>query len=128
MSVGLKHGIYELLGVIAEVYPEVMLPYSEKLLKIYLTMLNQQMTSKTRKPELTVIAGCMLGLKHYLVNFTQSVEEGSKHTKDIYRFSRMSIDPTVKNVRYELNRVSLELFAKHAGQFNQLLYDDHKAQ
>lgn len=35
-----------------------------------------QMTAKARKPELTVIAGCLEGLSSCLVNFTQSAEEG----------------------------------------------------
>ena len=51
---------------------------------------------------------------------------GSAHTKDIYRYARMSIDPNVKNQRYELNIVALDLFTQHAGQFNKLLYDDHE--
>ena len=35
-----------------------------------------QMTSKTKKPEFSVIAGCLQGLNCLLVNFTQSAEEG----------------------------------------------------
>ena len=36
-----------------------------------------QMQAKTRKPELSIIAGCLQGLTGYLVNFTQSAEEGT---------------------------------------------------
>ncbi len=44
------------------------------------------MTSKTKKPELPIIAGCLEGLTGYLVNFTQSVEEGTKKVteKDLF--------------------------------------------
>lgn len=35
------------------------------------------MMSKTKKPDMPVIAGCLRGLTSYLTNFTQSVEEGS---------------------------------------------------
>ena len=35
------------------------------------------MMSKTKKPDMPVIAGCLRGLASYLTNFTQSVEEGS---------------------------------------------------
>lgn len=34
------------------------------------------MGSKTRKPELAIIAGCLEGLNCSLVNFTESVDEG----------------------------------------------------
>lgn len=34
------------------------------------------MTSKSKKTELSLIAGCFRGLTHLLVNFTQSAEEG----------------------------------------------------
>jgi len=35
-----------------------------------------QMTSKAKKPDMPIIAGCLRGLTSYLTNFTQSVEEG----------------------------------------------------
>ena len=35
-----------------------------------------QMNSKTRKPELVIISGCLEGLNSSLVNFTESAEEG----------------------------------------------------
>ena len=35
-----------------------------------------QMTGKTKKPDMPVIAGCLRGLTSYLTHFTQSVEEG----------------------------------------------------
>ncbi|XP_022110985.1 DNA-dependent protein kinase catalytic subunit-like isoform X2 [Acanthaster planci] len=126
LSQTVKQGIYCLLGVLAEIYPVLMSGYSERLLSVYIATLNQQMTSKTRKPELTVIAGCLTGLGHYLVNFTQSVEEGAKHSKDIYRFARMAIDPTVDHTRYELNKAGLNMFAKHSAQFGPYLYSDHQ--
>ena len=37
------------------------------------------MTSKTKKSEMTVIAGCFYGLAHLLTSFTHSVHEGSYH-------------------------------------------------
>jgi len=35
-----------------------------------------QMTSKTKKADMNLIAGCFYGLCRLLVNFTQSAEEG----------------------------------------------------
>jgi len=37
------------------------------------------MTSKTKKAELTIIAGCLEGLRACLVNFTQSADEGNEN-------------------------------------------------
>lgn len=42
------------------------------------------MTSKNKKPEMTTIAGCLIGLSHVLVNFTQSVEEGIVINSKVY--------------------------------------------
>ena len=36
-----------------------------------------QMLSKSKKPEMSVIGGCLRGLNSYLVNFSQSVAEGT---------------------------------------------------
>ena len=41
------------------------------------------MQAKTRKPELSIIAGCLQGLTGYLVNFTQSAEEGIQKAKHL---------------------------------------------
>ena len=38
--------------------------------------MSEQMTSKTKKPEMSVIAGCFCGLAQLLTNFTHSVQEG----------------------------------------------------
>ena len=62
------------------------------------------MQSKTKKPEMAVIGGCLRGLNSYLVNFSQSVAEGSEHAKNIYSFTRMAIDPEVAHARYEVPR------------------------
>ena len=41
------------------------------------------MTSKTKKPEMSVIAGCFYGLAQLLTNFTHSVQEGT-HVHHLY--------------------------------------------
>jgi hypothetical protein len=38
------------------------------------------MTSKVKKPELSIIAGCLQGLTAYLFNFTQGADEGMQLT------------------------------------------------
>ena len=62
------------------------------------------MLSKSKKPEMSVIGGCLRGLSCYLVNFSQSVAEGSEYAQDIYKFARMAIDPKVSLSRYEVPR------------------------
>ena len=63
-----------------------------------------QMLSTTKKPEMTVIGGALRGLDAYLVNFTQSLSEGSEFAKDIYKFTRMAVDKNVHQSRYEVPR------------------------
>ena len=70
------------------------------------------MGSTTRKTEMTIIAGGLRGLAGYLVHFTQSAAEGvslcysytvrgcpvcigSEHAKEIYLYTRKSINPEV---------------------------------
>lgn len=84
------------------------------------------MTSKTKKPELSIIAGCLLGLTCLLVQFTHSAEEGAKHSYDIFKYSKMAIDKDVKLSRFDMPRAGLKLLAKHAGQLDQYLIDDHQ--
>ncbi|CAH1795617.1 unnamed protein product, partial [Owenia fusiformis] len=120
-----RRNIYALLGMICEVYPSEMIKYNEKLLRIYLQTLNQEMkTSKTVK--WGVIAGCMEGLVSYLVNFTQSASEGSKHAYDIYKVVRQILNKANVYSKYDHLRAALNLITKHAGQFNEYLYEDHK--
>lgn len=70
------------------------------------------MGSTTRKTEMTIITGSLQGLAGYLVHFTQSAAEGvslsycvystcpcmpvgGEHAKDIYMYTRKSINPEV---------------------------------
>ncbi|XP_076445486.1 DNA-dependent protein kinase catalytic subunit-like [Babylonia areolata] len=120
-----KGNIYTLLGVMAEVYPEYVTVYSERLASLYVSALKAEMTSKTKKPELPIIAGCLEGLTAFLINFTQSAEEDSKHSEDIFMYARKAIDPSVDFTRYDVPKSGLELFARHASQFKQFLADDY---
>nr|XP_006812076.1 PREDICTED: DNA-dependent protein kinase catalytic subunit-like [Saccoglossus kowalevskii] len=126
LAATVKHGIYHLLGVFAQYYPELMTKYSDRLLNVYMKALKDQMLSKTKQAELPVVAGCLLGLTHLLVNFTQSVEEEAPHAWDIFRFTRMAIDPKVGYTRFDVPKTGLWLLAKHAPQFNKYLLDDHE--
>ncbi|XP_068717854.1 DNA-dependent protein kinase catalytic subunit-like isoform X1 [Montipora capricornis] len=121
-----KSGLYALLGTFAEVFPEHMIVQSDRLVSIYINLLKSEMMSRTKKPDMPVIAGCLHGLTRYLTNFTQSVEEGSKYSQDIYNYARKSIDPQVSWSRYEVPRAGLQLFAKHAAQFNEYICSDYE--
>ncbi|KAK3580733.1 hypothetical protein CHS0354_005741 [Potamilus streckersoni] len=102
-----------------------MAKYSSRLTGLYINTLRAEMGSKTRKAELTIIAGCLDGLNSSLVNFTESAEEGSKFAYDIFKAARMAIDPKVDLTRYDVPRAGLKLLAKHASQFSQFLIDDY---
>ena len=72
-----RGGIYQLLGTLCEVYPELMVAHSDRLVDIYVRTLRAEMMGKAnKKPEMSIIGGCLRGLCSYLVNFSQSVAEG----------------------------------------------------
>lgn len=80
-------------------------------------------SKKGKKPEMLVISGCLRGLTSYLTNFTQSAAESlpcltcvlvccskllsvsaeSEYAQDIYKFTRMAIEPQMSS-RYEVPR------------------------
>ena len=50
----------------------------------------------------------------------------AKHSYDIYKYTKMAIDPAVPVVRYEMPRSALELLRRHAPQFDTYIADDYK--
>ncbi|CAI8051259.1 DNA-dependent protein kinase catalytic subunit [Geodia barretti] len=121
-----RAGIFHLLGLFCELYPEHSLTLSERLISIFMRTLKSEMLSKSKKPEMAVIGGCLRGLNSYLVNFSQSAAEGSEHAQNIYKFSKMAIDPKVSHSRYEVPRAGLSIIARHAAQFKEYLAKDHE--
>ncbi|XP_035175280.1 DNA-dependent protein kinase catalytic subunit [Oxyura jamaicensis] len=117
--------IYELLGVLGEVQPSDMINNSEKLFRAYLGELKTQMTSATRVPKLTVVAGCLRGLTALMYNFTRSVDEDPQTSKEIFDFAMKSIRPQVDQKRYAVHLAGLQLFSFHAAQFGTLLLDNY---
>ncbi|XP_078543449.1 DNA-dependent protein kinase catalytic subunit [Lissotriton helveticus] len=117
--------IYELLGVLGEVQPSDMLHNSEKLFRAYLGELKTQMTSGTREPKLPLVAGCLKGLTALLFNFTKSVDEDAKTSKDIFDYAVKAINPQVELKRYAVPLAGLQLFTLHAAQFSTFLMDNY---
>uniref|UniRef100_A0A3P9NWB4 DNA-dependent protein kinase catalytic subunit n=1 Tax=Poecilia reticulata TaxID=8081 RepID=A0A3P9NWB4_POERE len=118
--------IYELLGVLAEVHPSEMVNNSDKLYKVYLAELKEQMTSSTKEPKLLVVAGCLRGLTALMVNFTKAMEEDPVTSKEIFQYALKSITPQVINCVF-LSTAGLRLFARHASQFSGCLMDHYRA-
>ncbi|EDO42728.1 predicted protein [Nematostella vectensis] len=113
-------------AVAIKVFPEHMLGNADRLISIYINLLNSEMKSKGNKsPDKQVIAGCLKGLSSYLVNFTQSAAEGSKFARDIYEFTRMAIDVQGTLQRYDVPRAGLNLLSRHAGQFQEYICTEH---
>ncbi|XP_071387705.1 DNA-dependent protein kinase catalytic subunit [Centroberyx affinis] len=119
--------IYELLGVLGEVHPSEMVNNSEKLYKAYLGELKEQMTSSTKEPKLTVVAGCLRGITALMVNFTKTMEEDPATSKEIFQYALKTIRPQTEMSRYAVTFAGLRLFAKHAGQFSSCLMDHYRA-
>ncbi|XP_068093458.1 DNA-dependent protein kinase catalytic subunit isoform X2 [Hyperolius riggenbachi] len=118
--------IYELLGVLGEVQPSEMLDHSEKLFRAYLGELKAQMTSSTKETKLTVVAGCLRGLSALLINFTKSVEEDAKTSKEIYEYTMKAINPQVDLKRYAVPQAGLNIMALHASQFSTYLMENYQ--
>ncbi|XP_041045109.1 DNA-dependent protein kinase catalytic subunit isoform X2 [Carcharodon carcharias] len=118
--------IYELLGVLSEVQPTEMLDNSEKLYRAYLSELKTQMTSATREPKLLVVSGCLRGLIALMVNFTKSVEEDPRTSKDIFDCAMKAINLQADRKRYAVPLAGLRLFTLHATQFSTFLMDSYQ--
>uniref|UniRef100_UPI00358ED0A1 DNA-dependent protein kinase catalytic subunit isoform X2 n=1 Tax=Myxine glutinosa TaxID=7769 RepID=UPI00358ED0A1 len=126
--------IYEVLGVMAEYYPEAMLSKSPCLLRLFLQELHSQMEGRNQRPPLVV--GALKGLTSLLVNFTQTSDEDSPYTTQILDYTLKALK-TMTN-RYAVPLAGLGLLSRHIGQFghlvlqreelHQLLYfwSDHK--
>ncbi|XP_016054399.1 PREDICTED: DNA-dependent protein kinase catalytic subunit [Miniopterus natalensis] len=117
--------IYELLGVLGEVHPSEMINNSEKLFRAFLGELKTQMTSTVREPKLAVVAGCLKGLSSLMCNFTKSMEEDPKTSKEIFDFALKAIHPQIDLKRYAVPVAGLCLFTLHASQFSTCLLDDY---
>ncbi|KAM9332600.1 DNA-dependent protein kinase catalytic subunit [Pholidichthys leucotaenia] len=119
--------IYELLGVLAEVYPSEMVNNTDKLYRAYLGELKDQMTSLTKEPKLFVVAGCLRGITALMVNFTKTMEEDPTTCKEIFQYALKSISPQMEMTRYAVTFAGLRLFARHASQFSSCLMDHYRA-
>ncbi|XP_062426360.1 DNA-dependent protein kinase catalytic subunit [Rhea pennata] len=117
--------IYELLGVLGEVQPSDMINNSEKLFRAYLGELKTQMTSATRAPKLSIVAGCLKGLAALMYNFTKSENEDPQTSKEIFDFAMKAIRPQVDQKRYAVQLAGLQLFSRHAAQFGTFLLDNY---
>uniref|UniRef100_A0A4W3HU56 DNA-dependent protein kinase catalytic subunit n=1 Tax=Callorhinchus milii TaxID=7868 RepID=A0A4W3HU56_CALMI len=118
--------VYELLGVLAEVQPTEMLHNSEKLFCAYLNELRVQMTSATREPKFLVVSGCLRGLTALMINFTKSMEEDPKASKDIFDYALKAINPQIDLKRYAVPLAGLRLFTLHSSQFGTCLMDNYR--
>ncbi|OCT76787.1 hypothetical protein XELAEV_18031990mg [Xenopus laevis] len=119
--------VYELLGILGEVQPCEMTYNSEKLFKAFLGELKAQMNSSTRNPKFPVIAGCLKGLSALMINFTKTMEEDPRTSKEIFDYTVKAISPQVEMKRYAVPSAGLNLLALHASQFSSYLMDDYQS-
>ncbi|CAH2285137.1 DNA-dependent kinase catalytic subunit [Pelobates cultripes] len=119
--------VYELLGVLGEIQPSDMVVNSEKLFRAYIGELKTQMTSSTRDPKFSVMAGCLKGLSALMVNFTKSVEDDAKTSKEIFEYTVKAISPQVDLKRYAVPSAGLQLLSRHASQFSIYLMEKYQS-
>ncbi|KAM5158207.1 DNA-dependent protein kinase catalytic subunit [Mantella aurantiaca] len=119
--------VYELLGILGEVQPNEMVDNSEKLFRAFLGELKTQMTSSTREPKLAVVAGCLRGLCALLINFTKSIDEDARTSKEIFEYTVKAIRPQVDLKRYAVPAAGLNIIALHASQFSNYLIENYRS-
>ncbi|XP_029447109.1 DNA-dependent protein kinase catalytic subunit isoform X2 [Rhinatrema bivittatum] len=119
--------VYELLGILGEVQPSDMLDNSEKLFRAYLGELKTQMTSTIREPKFSVVAGCLKGLTALMMNFTKSMDEDPKTSKEIFDYAVKAISPQIELKRYAVPLAGLHMLAIHACQFGACLMDNYRS-
>jgi DNA-dependent protein kinase catalytic subunit len=87
------------------------------------------MSTKCHKPDLNVISGALEGINNYLYNFTQSAQESSEHSWDIFNYTKQALlsNHNIDELnRYAMPRAALNLFERHAEQFDEFIYDDYR--
>nr|XP_033789602.1 DNA-dependent protein kinase catalytic subunit isoform X2 [Geotrypetes seraphini] len=83
------------------------------------------MTSTTREPKLSVVAGCLKGLAALMINFTKSMDEDPKTSMEIFDYTVKAISPQVELKRYAVPLAGLHMLAVHASQFGSCLMDNY---
>ncbi|XP_077553857.1 DNA-dependent protein kinase catalytic subunit-like isoform X3 [Haemaphysalis longicornis] len=113
------------LGVIAQHHPAAALPYSDKLLSLYLGELGQLKKAADGK-ERTTFAGCLQGLAGYLHNFGTSFDEDPDKCFLLFSYVKKALVPSGQATRYDVPRAGLILVSRHASLFGRLLLDEHQ--
>jgi len=83
------------------------------------------MNPKNLKPEFNVIAGALEGLSFYLVE--NAAQDDDQISKDIYDYVNKALCHRTEDVsRYAMPRAALNLFTKHACNFDEHIYLNYK--
>ncbi len=102
--------------------------YSKKCLDLFLSNLKVEMNPKNSKPEFNVIAGALEGLSNYLVEHSSTEDdEDDRISKDIFDYVNKALCHRTEDVnRYAMPRAALNLFTKHACNFDKYIYLNYK--
>nr|XP_042898800.1 DNA-dependent protein kinase catalytic subunit isoform X2 [Parasteatoda tepidariorum] len=121
-----KEEVLCLIGIIAHYYPEDFIPYQERVLSMFLQELKSQMSAKVKAFNVSTVAGCLLGLKEYLYNFSVMCSEDTENSYFIFDTARKLISNTEKfsSKSSAITRAGLQLLAAHAIQFNDFIFED----
>ncbi|XP_064478548.1 DNA-dependent protein kinase catalytic subunit-like [Ornithodoros turicata] len=120
-----KEEILCTLGLIAKGYPDAVRKYRDRLLSVYISELNVEMTGATRRSHKNIIAGCLHGLSGFMYHFTVSFEEDPDSCYKIFKCIRMAVSPNENLRRYDIPKAALMLLSRHAAQFGLFLFEGH---
>lgn len=108
-------------------HPLEMVYLSKKCLKLFIATLKTEMSSKFHKPDLNVIAGTLEGLNNYMYNYTQSADDNDGCISSIFNYTKQALLSNSDDIsRYAMPKAALILFANHAEQFDDFIYEDYK--
>jgi hypothetical protein len=113
----LKGTVLSALGVFAELFPTAMIERMRQLLSLYMEALGEEFKSK--KPELTVIAGALEGMSGVLVNARGDFNSNPTNVRTVYGYLCLALQSASTDdlKRYQMPRAALELLGKHAEVF-----------
>ncbi len=109
-----------MLFLYSRAYPEEIREHASTVLSYLTRQMAEQMDSKTRQADMTVVEGCLLGLKDYLSAFGLPEEDEPKEV--IYdKLIRLSLPPSSTEGHRTTFRCSVDVFSEHCGLFSQFV-------
>ncbi|KAJ3289778.1 hypothetical protein HK104_007244 [Borealophlyctis nickersoniae] len=128
LTASVKACILDLLGMIARFYPKhVDARQRSQLQRFYIQNLETLFNVRGKEIDLTLVAGTMKGLNHFMFTFSPGDKAVGKDLALIFKCIKHVIQPTGDLTRYEVPKAGLQMIIDHAPQFGSLLFGDYRA-